>query len=143
MPAIPLAEPDVSILTDYVRSLNATAFETKPDGDSAAGERFFFGEGKCSGCHTAAGAGGSRGPDLSSIAKQLTLAELEQSLTDPSARIAPGYGVATVQLKNGATIRGFARSRGSHDLQLQTFDGAIRLVDEKDFSRATTETASL
>src|SRR5215469_13148986 len=83
MPAISLPEPEASILTDYVRSLNATAFEAKPEGDLAAGERFFFGEGKCSGCHTAAGAGASRGPDLSSIAKQLTLAELEQSLTDP------------------------------------------------------------
>jgi PQQ-dependent dehydrogenase (methanol/ethanol family) len=143
MPAISLAEPEVSILADYVRSLNATAFEVRPEGDLAAGERFFFGEGRCSGCHTAAGAGGSRGPDLSAIAKQLTLAELEQSLTDPGARIAPGYGVVRVELKNGTTIRGFARSRGSHDLQLQTFEGAIRLFDERDYTRVTTEAASL
>ena len=44
MPAIPLSDPDASTLADYVRALNATAFEAKPEGDAAAGERFFFGE---------------------------------------------------------------------------------------------------
>ena len=143
MPGIPLAESDVSALADYVRSLNATAFETKPDGDVAAGERFFFGAGQCGSCHTAAGAGASRGPDLSGIGKQLTLPEIEQALADPGARIAPGYSVVNVQLKNGTALRGFARGRGSHDLQLQTFDGGIRLLDENDYVRVTTETASL
>jgi PQQ-dependent dehydrogenase (methanol/ethanol family) len=143
MPAIPLAEPDVSTLADYVSSLNATAFETKPEGDMAAGERFFFGAGKCVTCHTAAGVGGSRGPDLSNVARQLTLPELEQSLTDPGAHIAQGYGLVSVQLRNGTTLRGFARSRGSHDLQLQMPDGTLRLLDEKQYTRVTPESASL
>jgi PQQ-dependent dehydrogenase (methanol/ethanol family) len=142
MPAIPLPEDQASALADYVRSLNANAFDIKPQGDAAAGERFFFGPGNCSSCHTAVGRGGSNGPDLSSIARQLTLAELEQSLTDPSARIAPGYGVVTVTLNDGKTLRGFARSRGSHDLQLQTLDGAMRLLPDKDYKQIKTEAVS-
>jgi mono/diheme cytochrome c family protein len=36
MPAFPLPEDQLSPLADYVRSLNATAFEAKPAGDQAA-----------------------------------------------------------------------------------------------------------
>lgn len=143
MPGFALAEDEVIPLADYVQSLNANAFETKPQGDAAAGERFFFGKGNCSSCHTAAGRGGATGPDLSNIARQLTLPELEQSLTDPNARIAPGYGVVDVTLNNGRTLRGFARSRGSHDLQLQTLDGGMRLLTDDEYKQIKTEDASL
>ena len=90
MPAFPLPDEQLSPLAEYIHSLNATAFESRPPGDKAAGESFFFGAGNCATCHTVAGRGGSNGPDLSGIARQLTLPELEQSLTDPSARIATG-----------------------------------------------------
>jgi PQQ-dependent dehydrogenase (methanol/ethanol family) len=143
MPAFPLPPDQLSPLAEYIHSLNATAFESKPAGDVAAGESFFFGAGKCSTCHSVAGRGGSAGPDLSSVARTLTLPELEQSLTDPGARIAAGYGVVDVALKDGKTLRGFARSRGSHDIQLQTLDGAMHLLNDKDYTKVTTETASL
>ncbi|MGO9258783.1 MAG: c-type cytochrome [Bryobacteraceae bacterium] len=143
MPGFALPANEVSALADYVRSLNASAFDAQPQGDIAVGERFFFGAGNCSACHTVAGRGGSQGPDLSNIARQLTLAELEQSLTDPNARIAPGYGVVDVTLSNGQTLRGFARSRGSHDLQLQTLDGGMRLLTDREYRQIKTEEASL
>ncbi len=73
----------------------------------------------------------------------MTLPELEQSLTDPSARIAPGYTVVNVTLADGTAIRGFARSRGSHDLQLQTLDGAMHLLSDKDYTRIVEEKTSL
>lgn len=143
MPGFALPDAEVSPLADYVRSLNATAFDTKPEGNIAEGESFFFGRGGCSACHTALGRGGSRGPDLSNIARQLTIVELEQSLSNPGARIAPGYGVVEVTLNNGSTLRGFARSRGSHDLQLQTLDGEVRLLNDKEYGRVRTEPGSL
>ncbi len=143
MPGFALPADQVSQLVEYVRALNATAFEAQAPGDAAAGESFFFGKGNCGTCHSVAGRGGVRGPDLSSIARQLTLSELEQSLSDPSARIAPGYGVADVTLNNGQLLRGFARSRGSHDLQLQTFDGVIHLLSDREYKEIRTEPASL
>ncbi|MGD1071619.1 MAG: PQQ-binding-like beta-propeller repeat protein [Bryobacteraceae bacterium] len=143
MPAFPLPEDQLSPLADYVRSLNATAFEAKPQGDVAAGERFFFGAGKCDSCHTVGGRGGSNGPDLSSVARQMTLPELEQSLTDPSARIAAGYAVVDVTLASGQSLRGFARSRGSHDLQLQTPDGRMHFLTDKEYTKIVTEEASM
>ena len=139
MPAIDLPEDQLSSVADYVHSLNATAYQIKPDGDAAAGERFFFGAGRCSSCHTAGGKGGSNGPDLSNIGRTLTLPELEQSLTDPGARIAPGYALAVVTLNDGTLLRGFVRSRGSHDVQLQTADGRLHLLTEQQYKKITPE----
>ena len=78
MPAFPLPEDQLGLLAGYVHLLNATAIETKPAGDPAVGERFFFGAGQCATCHSVNGRGGSNGPDLSSVARQLTLPELEK-----------------------------------------------------------------
>src|SRR5580704_3079538 len=46
-------------------------------------------------------------------------------------------------LRDGRTLRGFARARGSHDLQLQTFDGTMHLLSDKEYSRIAEEKASL
>jgi cytochrome c oxidase cbb3-type subunit 3 len=77
MPAFALRKDQLDNLAGYIRSLNVTAFDAKPEGDLAVGKAFFFGAGHCSSCHTAQGLGGSTGPDLSNIARQLTLPELE------------------------------------------------------------------
>jgi mono/diheme cytochrome c family protein len=107
MPAIPVPEEQASQLADYVRSLNATAFEAKPEGDVAAGERYFFGEGDCSSCHTAAGRGDSNGPDLSGIARQLTLPELGNTWKgSPMTHSAAGRQY--VAIANGSNILAFA-----------------------------------
>ena len=143
MPGFALPEAEASAIAEYVRSLNANAFDTKPSGDAAAGERFFLGQGNCISCHIVDGRGGHYGPDLSNIARQLTLPELEQSLTDPSARVAPGYTAVDVTLKSGQTLRGFARNRGSHDLQLQTLDGVLHMLADNEYRQITTSESSL
>src|SRR5258706_7861615 len=144
MPGFPLIESQLRQLASYVRSLNATAFELKPDGEVAAGERFFFGQGKCASCHAANGRGNStNGPDLSNVARRMTLEELETALADPSARIADGYGVANVTLNNGSVLRGFARSRSIHDVLLQTLDGKWHSLSEAEYGQVKLEPGSL
>jgi len=143
MPPFKLAESEVNALAEFVKSLNQTAFESAPQGDAAAGEQFFFGQGKCGACHMVKGRGGSNGPDLSSIGRQLTLPELRQSLTEPSARIAPGYSTAVVTLSDNRVLRGFLRSQGSHDLQLQTADGKLHLLTDRQYKQVKIEAVSL
>ncbi len=143
MPAFPLSDGQLDGLTAFVRSLNSTAFELKPEGDAVAGEGFFFGAGKCASCHMVKGRGSSRGPDLSNIATRVSLAELDRSLSDPSARIAEGYGLVDVRLKDGQEVRGFARNQGKHDLQLQTLDGKLHFLAEGEFTALKSEKASL
>jgi len=56
MPPFALPEAEVGAIADYVRSLDANAFDSKPRGDAAAGGRFFFGADSCASCHSAGGA---------------------------------------------------------------------------------------
>ena len=65
-------------MTAYVRSMNATAAEAHVGGDRAAGERFFFGAGGCGDCHMALGRGKVVGPDLSNVAREMSLAEIRK-----------------------------------------------------------------
>lgn len=142
MPAMPLPDESIDQLASYVRSLNATAFELKPDGDLAAGEKFFFGQGSCSSCHMVDGRGVAAGPDLSNIGQQVTLGELEQALIEPSAVVTAGYARVKVSLKAGGELEGFARNRGSHDLQLQAADGRMHFLTSAEYSGLTFQPGS-
>jgi PQQ-dependent dehydrogenase (methanol/ethanol family) len=138
-----LPEERIQELAYFIRSMNADALEMKPGGDAAAGKDFFFGAGHCADCHTAQGRGGANGPDLSNIGKQTTLPELEQSLRQPDAHITPGWGTAKVTLRDGTVLRGFARSQGTHDLQLQTLDGKMHLLNDQEYKQMVAESNSL
>ncbi len=133
---------NLDLLAKTIRSWNASAFDSKPAGDHAAGKQVF--EQKCLGCHMAQGQGNSNGPDLSSIGRELTIREIEAQLKDPNSRrgkrnsascpswaFCPDnpWAVVKVTLSDGKSLRGFARSRGRHDLQLQSFDGKIHLIN--------------
>ena len=137
MPALPLAPPDIQALAHYVRLLDPTGAEPPVAGDPQAGERIFFGAGKCATCHIARGRGHSNGPDLSNVARRLKLPELKQSLVDPSARMAAGYHTVSVTLNDGSSLQGFARAQGSHDLVLQTDDGKLHLLLEGEYRPLT------
>jgi PQQ-dependent dehydrogenase (methanol/ethanol family) len=142
MPAFAnLKAADLDLLAKTVRAWNASAFDAQPAGDLAAGQQIF--ESKCLSCHMAQGRGASNGPDLSRIGRELTVRELEAQLNDPNSRrgkrnssSCPSWAfcpenpwaVANVKLVSGKSLRGFVRSRGRHDVQLQTFDGKIQLI---------------
>jgi PQQ-dependent dehydrogenase (methanol/ethanol family) len=158
MPQFALPEPELNSLARYIRSLNASAYELRPPGDKAAGERFFFGKGQCGSCHMVRGRGGTNGPDLSNAGRELTLPEIEQTLTDPNSRIGvhstascPGWAfcpaetwsVVDVLLRNGTSLRGFARAEGRHDLDLQTLDGRLHPLTDADYQKVTREKTSL
>ncbi len=137
-----LKAENLDLLAKTIRSWNASAFDAKPAGDLAAGKQVF--EQKCLGCHMAQGRGSSNGPDLSSIGRELTIREIEAQLKDPNSRrgkrnsascpswaFCPDnpWAVVKATLRDGKSLRGFARSRGRHDLQLQTFDGKLHLIN--------------
>lgn len=111
MPGFPLPEAELDAMVALVVSLNASASEAGVEGDRAAGEAFFFGQGKCAGCHMVTGRGTPVGPDLSHIARERTVDQLRDSVLTPARNIASGYELVTVQRRDGRSIRGFARNR--------------------------------
>lgn len=137
-----LPEEQVQTLAHFIHSLNADAYDVKPAGDTPAGASFFFGEGHCAECHTAQGRGGTQGPDLSNIGRAVTLSELEQAISHPRTRITPGYEMVDVTLRDGSSLRGFARSQTSHSLVLQTSDGKLLPLMEAQYSKVAPAHAS-
>src|SRR5579883_2136043 len=79
MPPFHLPGPELDALAAFVHALNATAAESKPQGDAAAGEQYFFGAGQCSSCHMVGGRGKAIGPDLSNAGREMTLGDIRQS----------------------------------------------------------------
>ena len=144
MPPFPLPQADIDQIVRYILSLNAAPATTAVAGDAKAGESIFFGDGQCSSCHTAGGRGSSYGPDLSSIASRLRLANMQQALTNPGSSASSGggggfgaapatYNSVTVVLKDGSKLQGLNRAQGSHDLVLQTRDGKLHLLQDGEY----------
>ena len=158
MPAFPsLPVSDVARLARWIHSMNQSALGSAPPEQIAAGEKFFFGEGGCSSCHMVHGRGGANAPDLSNIAARSTMPELEKVLDDPTSQmgihslaVCPpwafcpdfSWAVVDVTLKDGATLRGLERNRTEHELQLQSFDGKLQLLDASEYTAVRREKQS-
>jgi len=134
MPAFNLPDDELNALAALVRSLNSPAAEHTVPGDREAGAQFFFGQGQCSSCHMVSGRGKPVGPDLSNVAHEMTVAELREALLDPSAHITPGYQLVTVELRNGQTVHGFARSRSSFEIVVQDLKGDFHPIETSEIS---------
>jgi PQQ-dependent dehydrogenase (methanol/ethanol family) len=140
MPGFDLPSPTLDGLVNLVVSLNSSAAEANVPGDRAAGAEFFFGKGNCSSCHMVAGRGEPIGPDLSNVARDLTVDQIQDALLKPAANTTAGYGMVVIQLRDGGSIRGFARHRTGFGIVVQDLKGNFhplatdrieRVVDEK------------
>src|SRR6185436_16781282 len=110
MPGFDLPDSMLDALAALVASLNSSAAESNVPGDRAAGKEFFFGKGQCASCHMVSGAGKPIGPDLSNLGREMMVDQIREALLQPDAKIANGYGLVTVQLRDGQALRGFTRN---------------------------------
>ena len=143
MPPFALPQQDVDALSAFVSALRAPAADHPATGDAEAGERFFFGTGKCSGCHMIKGRGGTIGPDLSNLGRERRLGQIEQALRDPNTLTTLGYRAVSVRLRDGQTIRGLAKNESNYDLQLLGLDGVLHLLSREQITEETREPKSL
>jgi len=98
------------VVASYQSSLNG--------GDINNGRRLFFQSqtGQCMRCHAYDDMGGNVGPSMNGIALKLSRQELLESLIDPSRRIAPGYGIVTLEMKNEKRVIGILAEENSQTL---------------------------
>jgi quinoprotein glucose dehydrogenase len=91
-------------------------------GDVRAGQRVVAENpaAECTRCHTIRGRGSDVGPELTRIGSTLTRPQIVESLLAPNARIAPGYGVVSITLKNGDKADGTLRSESDTEVVLLT-----------------------
>ena len=75
-------------------------------GDPKAGEVVFRNQGACLQCHKVGNDGGIQGPALDLVAERLKPEKIVESLLNPNAEIAAGYGMSSVTLADGALVAG-------------------------------------
>lgn len=102
-----------SLMASYEGSLHG--------GDADLGRRVFFRNqaAQCIRCHAYDDMGGVAGPRLNGIANKLSRTELLESLIDPGKRLAPGFGIVTLELDNGKTLSGILSEETENRLTLK------------------------
>lgn len=128
MPSFRLSGQQVEELAAYVSFLRSPAARNPTNGDTSAGEQFFYGRGRCQTCHAVHGRGGWIGPDLSDVAAHRSVAEIESALSETGRPAARGYEVTTVRLRDGTSVQGLVKNENTFDIQLQALDGRLHLL---------------
>ena len=105
MPADLVTGEDLDDVASYVASVAGVPGIKPPTFAGGPGGQV-FGENGCGSCHTlkAAGTSGTTGPDLDKALPGQSTAEIEKSITDPNAKITPGYPPNVMPSTFGQTI---------------------------------------
>ena len=98
---------------------------TLAGGDAENGKRLFrsHATAQCFRCHKIEGQGGEAGPDLSKLASRATREHLLESMIDPNAKLAPGYGSVAYVLNDGRVIAGILKAEDAKQVTVLTPEG--------------------
>lgn len=113
--------------------------EVLQGGDAEAGRAIVFEHiaAQCIRCHKFKGQGGTMGPDLTDVGKRADRRHLVESLVNPNAVIAPGFGMVAVTLKDGRTLSGTLKDEANATLTLLLPDGKTGSVQLSDIATRT------
>jgi putative heme-binding domain-containing protein len=102
-------------------------------GDSSAGKDLAFGHpaAQCIRCHKVGVDGGELGPDLSKVAGRLSREKLLESIVDPAAELAEGFGLLIATLKDGKIVSGTLVGKTDTVYTVKTGEGKEIKVDRK------------
>ncbi|UYQ95398.1 HEAT repeat domain-containing protein [Chitinophaga horti] len=104
--------PD-DLMASYASSLNG--------GDAGKGRRIFFQNqsAQCIRCHSYDDKGGNAGPRLNGIAGRISREQILQALINPSARLAPGFGMVSLELKDGKKVFGTIQAEAKNSITVK------------------------
>ena len=114
-------------------------------GDSNRGSRIFYGNqtAQCIRCHAYGDYGGSAGPRLNGVASRLTREQILESLIDPSARIAPGFGTVSLELTSGKKVNGILQQEKPNGLLVKVGDKPDTLITKESITKRTNGMSSM
>jgi len=126
-------------------SLKAVYAGSLLGGDPRRGAGIFWGHptAQCIRCHSFNDYGGIAGPRMNGIAKKLTHEQILESLIEPSARIAPGYGIVVLELKNAKKISGILQEENTDGYVMKVGDKPDTLVSKLDVVKKTDSPSSM
>lgn len=131
------AKSSGDLLTQYSSSLYG--------GDPARGGRIFFQHesAQCLRCHSYDDYGGNAGPRLNGVASRLARSQILEALVNPSARLAPGFGMVTLELKNGKTVAGVLQEETQSNLVIKPGDQVAQTIPKDQVAKRTNAASSM
>jgi putative heme-binding domain-containing protein len=136
-------------LASYQDSKDATNplapfIETLHGGDAMRGKAVFETSvaAQCTLCHRIGRKGSSVGPPLTKIGQQ-PVEYLLESLVNPGAVVAMGYGITSVTLQSGEVVAGTLTQESDQTIEVKTADGSVRQIALSDIASRTTPVSSM
>ncbi len=94
--------------------------------------------GNCLACHKLESAEGSQvGPSLRNIGRERDAASLLQSLINPGAVVAPGYGIVSITLHDGTLLGGALAQETPEAVTLRLVDGTEQRIERSRIASLT------
>lgn len=145
--ALPAADPTSTVAqADPARQLRAYRdFAMGREGNPERGRQLFQDEARaaCVKCHSTDGTSSKAGPDLMEVGDKFPRRDLIQSILEPSATIAVGYGTTIVATKSGEEFQGIIKSSPDGGLDLLSADGKHHLFAKADIQEQRGTAVSL
>jgi putative heme-binding domain-containing protein len=140
-----MTDDEIWELVAYIRSVEVKA-PLQAVGNTRHGKELFYGDANCSLCHMVNGKGGRLGPELTAVGGARTVEAIEDSVRNPSRRLAWGlteptkefaqqYETVTVVTADGKEIKGVALNEDHFSVQMMDTNEQIHLL-EKDKLRS-------
>jgi quinoprotein glucose dehydrogenase len=98
---------------------------------------------QCTLCHRVDEHGSEVGPPLTKIGASHDRAYLLESLLNPQAVVAPGYGFASLTLNDGSTVTGTPRSESATEVVLASADGTLTRTKLADIASRTAPVSTM
>jgi putative heme-binding domain-containing protein len=100
-------------------------------GDWQKGHDLFYGEAKCSGCHSIRGEGATFAPDLSNLAFR-DPESVQRDIFEPNLAINPDFTSFVVKLKDGRAMTGLVQTAGADQYRIVENAEKITTVSKAD-----------
>ena len=117
----------------------ATRQELLEGGSAAAGREIVTNHlnANCLACHSLTAGGSEVGPNLRTIGAQAARPYLLEALLDPAAKIAVGYGLVGLTLKDSSVVSGTLARETPTAVTVRLLDGTMRTVARADIENQT------
>jgi putative heme-binding domain-containing protein len=106
-------------------------------GDPAAGEKLFQEHpvAACMRCHKVYESGGDAGPNLTDFAAKHDRAYILESIVAPNAKIAPGFQMIILTMKDGSVIAGLLKKETKTELAIENPGAPAQIVKTTDIKQ--------
>jgi quinoprotein glucose dehydrogenase len=126
-------------------SLTAAYSGVLAGGDVAKGRNLFFRNqtAQCMRCHSFDDYGGNAGPRLNGVAARLKPDQLLEALIEPSTRIAPGYGIVSIDLADGKKLSGILQRENEKEIVMKVGDRPDTVISKSAIAKLTAAPSSM